>query len=160
MTSKKIGLKALAILEATKGILVILVCFGLHKLAGQNIQHVIEVVVGHLHLNPASHLIRELLGDSGKLSTGNLNLLITGGLLYASVRLIEALGLWMAWVWIEWFALLSTGLYLPLETYELITKKNALSAAILVLNLVIVGYLYVVIKGKGRRKVLSGNRKQ
>ncbi|ABZ77669.1 conserved hypothetical protein [Shewanella halifaxensis HAW-EB4] len=149
MSSVKSGLKAIALLEATKGLISVLVVFGLHKLAGQDIQRVVEELLSHSHLNPANHLVQEAITQAGKITEANIMFVIAGALLYAGIRFIEAYGLWHSLVWTEWFALLSGGIYLPFEAYEMFTKPSLLTAGILVINLVVVGYMYRVIKHKG-----------
>ncbi|GIU26694.1 DUF2127 domain-containing protein [Shewanella sp. MBTL60-007] len=146
MSSVKKGLKAIALLEATKGLISVLVVFGLHKLAGQDIQLVVEELLRHSHLNPANHLVQEVITEAGKVTKENIMFVIAGALLYAAIRFVEAYGLWHSLVWTEWFALLSGGIYLPFEAYELLTKPNLLTAAVLLINLAVVGYMYRVIK--------------
>ena len=60
---------------------------------------------------------------------------------YAMVRFIEAYGQWQRRVWAEWFALLSTSLYLPLELYEVVERATTSAAVVLLLNTPIVLYL-------------------
>ena len=148
MSSAKKGLKAIALLEATKGAISVLVVFGLHKLAGQDIQMVVEELLRHSHLNPANHLVQEVMTQAEKVTAANINFIIAGAILYAAIRFIEAYGLWHSLVWTEWFALLSGGIYLPFEAYELFTKPNLVTIAVLTINLVVVGYMYRVIKHK------------
>lgn len=142
------GLKAVALLEATKGLLSVMVIFGLHKLAGENLQQCVEALISHSHLNPANHLLQEVVTEAGKISASNLSLVMAGAALYAAVRFIEAYGLWRSLLWTEWFALLSGAIYLPFEIYGLFTKPSLLTFAVLVTNIVVVGYMYRVIKHK------------
>ncbi|GIU43540.1 hypothetical protein TUM4438_12660 [Shewanella sairae] len=142
------GLKAVAMLEATKGLLSVLVIFGLHKLAGENIQQFIEVLISHSHLNPANHLLQEVVTEAGKITENNISLVMAGAALYAVVRFVEAFGLWHRLVWTEWFALLSGAIYLPFEIYGLFTKPSLLTVAVLLINLLVVVYMYRVIKHK------------
>ncbi|MGS0680542.1 DUF2127 domain-containing protein [Shewanella sp. 125m-7] len=148
MSSVKKGLKAVSVLEASKGVLSLLVVFGLHRLAGENIQQFVELLLSHSHLNPANHLVQEAIAEAGKVTASNISFVIFGALVYAAVRFIEAYGLWHSLVWTEWFALLSGGIYLPFEAYEMFTKPSLLTAAVLVINLVVVGYMYRIIKHK------------
>ncbi|WKE67122.1 DUF2127 domain-containing protein [Gallaecimonas kandeliae] len=148
MASVKKGLKLVALLEASKGLIALLVCFGLHKLVGHNLQHFLEMAAGQLHLNPANHLVHKAFDEAAMVTPSNLQWVLAGCGLYAGVRLVEAYGLWHALVWTEWFALISGGLYLPFELYELVTKANLLSAAVLAINLAVVWYMYRVIRAK------------
>lgn len=148
MSSVNKGLKAVSMLEASKGLLSVLVIFELHKLAGGNVQQVIEALIAHLHLNPANHLLQDVVLEAGKVSAANIYLVMAGASLYALIRFIEAYGLWHSLVWTEWFALLSGAIYLPFEIYGLLTKPSLLTAAILCINLLVVGFMYRVIKHK------------
>lgn len=140
------GLKPIALFEASKGLLALLVALGIHELAGDNLQSVAESLVAHLHLNPASHLPGIIIDASRSLSDARLGLIATGAMVYSLVRFIESWGLWHQVRWTEWFALVSGAIYLPAELYELATSPNLLSAGLLVLNLAIVLYLYLTLR--------------
>ena len=49
------GVRGIAIVEATKGLLVLLVGFGLLSLAHRDVEQFAAEPVRHAHLNPASH---------------------------------------------------------------------------------------------------------
>lgn len=142
----KQGLKPIAIFEACKGLLALLVIFGLHELAGLDLQHLIENIFSHLHLNPASHLPSAMLNAAAQFSNMNMVFLATAGLLYSLIRFVEAYGLWHSYRWTEWFALVSGAIYLPFELYEFITKTSVLSAILFFVNLSIVVYLFYLLK--------------
>jgi uncharacterized membrane protein (DUF2068 family) len=57
------------------------------------------------------------------------------------VRFIEAYGLWQQRAWAEWLALLSAGIYLPWELYEVVRRATLGAEVILLLNTIIVLYL-------------------
>ncbi|MDF4533767.1 DUF2127 domain-containing protein, partial [Vibrio parahaemolyticus] len=57
-------------------------------------------------------------------------------------------GLWHNLLWTEWFALLSGAIYLPFEVYELFAHPGVFSMAALLINLVIVLYMYRIIRSK------------
>ena len=61
--------------------------------------------------------------------------------LYAVIELIEATGLWLAKRWGEYFAAVATGLFLPIEIYELTEHVTKFKIATLVLNIFAVLYL-------------------
>ncbi len=139
--SKTAGLRAVAILEAAKGLLVILLEFGLIALVHHDAAEVAENIVHHLHLNPEHHFGHAIIHAASSLTDARLWAIAIGGLAYAAVRFVEAYGLWNRRVWAEWFALLSGALYLPWEIFELGEKPTPLRAGILVSNLLIVGYM-------------------
>lgn len=61
--------------------------------------------------------------------------------LYAVIELVEAIGLWLAKRWGEYFAAVATALFLPIEVYELTEHATKFKIATLVLNILAVIYL-------------------
>lgn len=141
MKSVKKGLRLVAALEAFKGIMSLIVGFGLHVLAGHNLRQFAESIVNHAHLNPASHVPSVFINAMSHVSESNLTLLAIGAFIYSIVRLVEAYGLWQELVWTEWFALVSGAIYVPFELYELFHHISVLGVSVLLLNIVIVWYM-------------------
>lgn len=74
---------------------------------------------------------------------------------YAVIELLEAIGLWLAKRWGEYFAAVATALFLPLEVYELTDHSTKFKIATFALNVLAVIYLLVSkrlfgIRGGGR----------
>lgn len=135
------AIRAVALLEAAKGILVVLVGVGLLSLVHHDVQRFAERLVAHAHLNPAARYPRIFVDLASQLTDGRLLLLAAGAAIYASARLVEAYGLWFERRWAEWFAALSGGVYIPFEIYELYKHVNWLSLVALLLNVSIVGVM-------------------
>jgi len=75
--------------------------------------------------------------------------------LYGVLQLIEGLGLWLLRRWGEYFAVVATSLFLPLEVYELTEKVTVLRIIAFVVNVAAVVYLLLSkrlfgIRGGGR----------
>jgi uncharacterized membrane protein (DUF2068 family) len=138
-----------AAFEAAKGLVVLLASLGLLSLLHKDAQQAAEAVVRHLHLNPARHYPRVFIDAMARVNDARLWLLALGAFAYSAVRGVEAYGLWRARAWAEWFAILSGGLYLPLEIYGLWHHATMLKAAILLVNAGIVGYV-VYVRFRGR----------
>ncbi|HZU55477.1 MAG TPA: DUF2127 domain-containing protein [Actinocrinis sp.] len=60
---------------------------------------------------------------------------------YAVIELIEAVGLWLAKRWGEYFAVVATAAFLPIEIHEIIAKQSAFKIATFVINVLAVLYL-------------------
>lgn len=138
------GVRAVALFEAAKGALVVLVGFGLLALVHRDAQQVAESLVRHMHLNPARHYPLIFLKAASRLTDHRLHLLAAGAFAYASVRLVEAYGLWRMRRWAEWLAILSTGLYMPAEIYELWSRPTLTRALILIFNTLVLALLLYV----------------
>ncbi len=152
MTTTKNGLKAVATLEAFKGMLSVLVGFGLHALAGENLQHVAELIVRYTHLNPASHYPSIFIHAASTFSNNKINLLVIGTIVYSLIRFVEAYGLWNELVWTEWFALLSGAIYLPFEIYEVLFHTNILGICVLLINILVVWYMTLILLSQRKDK--------
>ena len=73
--------------------------------------------------------------------------LASGAFAYAAFRLVEAFGLWHERPWAEWLAIVSAGLYLPVEIFELWKHLSILGALLLMGNAALVlGLLYIRLK--------------
>jgi uncharacterized membrane protein (DUF2068 family) len=77
------------------------------------------------------------------LSTKTLVLLAIGLVLYAIIEIVEAVGLWLARRWGEYFAMVATSLGLPLEIYDLAKKITVTALVLFAINLALVLYLVI-----------------
>ena len=59
------------------------------------------------------------------------------------LQLVEGLGLWLLKRWGEYFAVVATSLFIPLEVYELTEKITWLRVVALIVNVAAVVYLLV-----------------
>ena len=142
--SSTAGLKAVAMFEALKGLAVILAGMGLLAFIHHDAQAFAERLVLHLHLNPARHYPRVFIEAAGRLRDVNLWLLAAGAFAYSALRFTEAFGLWRARPWAEWIGIVSGGVYLPAEVFELIRRPTPLKVILLTLNALLVIYLSLI----------------
>jgi uncharacterized membrane protein (DUF2068 family) len=142
--SPQIGLKAAALFEALKGLLVILAGLGLLAFVHRDAQTVAERLVLHLHLNPARHYPRIFIEAAGRLTDARIWLFATGAFAYSALRFAEAYGLWRARPWAQWIGIVSGGVYLPVEVVALVRRPTILKFILLVLNALLVAYLSVI----------------
>ena len=131
----------MALLEAAKGALVLLAGVGAFTLVHRDVQVAAEHLVRLFHLNPASHYPQIFLEASSKLSDSRIVMLAGAALLYAGMRLVEAFGLWTERRWAEWFAALSSGIYVPIEVYEVWERASWPRVSLLAVNMLIVAYM-------------------
>src|SRR2546425_1646519 len=104
MTKTEGALRVVAVFEAAKGMLVLLAGFGLHALLQRDAQRFVEELVGRLHLNAAKHYPQVFLGLLENLSNTQLWGLAALAAAYATLRFVEAYGLWRGRRWAEWRA--------------------------------------------------------
>lgn len=145
LLAKHLGLRGIALLEAAKGLLAVLLAVWLVSLLHKDIQNVAEHLLRVLHrifrLNPDGRIAREIIRGARHVTRGNLHLWIGGTLVYSGIRFAEAAGLWLEKQWAEWFALISGSLYLPIEIYELAHRATPIKWGVFATNVLIVAYL-------------------
>lgn len=147
MESKSADLRLVAVFEAAKGVLVFATACAIFKFIHTDVQVAAEQLVSHFHLNPASRYPRIFLEIASNLNDTRLLALGFGGIAYAVVRLVEAYGLWYGkrWAWI--FGMISAGLYIPIEIFELTKRVNWAEAVLFLVNVLI---LVVLLRGRPR----------
>jgi uncharacterized membrane protein (DUF2068 family) len=157
--SHKTGLRSLAILEASKGLLAIVGAVIIFSFAHKNLTNVADHVLSVLHVNPGSRFAEAVFRAADKATAEQILLVGFGVLTYAAVRCIEGIGLWRGRDWAQWFAMLSACLYLPWEIYEILRHFRWLKAAILIINVFVIIYLAFVLwegrKESKRQEMLS-----
>ena len=146
------GVRGIAIIEGVKGLLVLLVGFGLMSLVHRNVERFVAGLVRHSHLNPASHYPRIFIEAAANATDTRLWFLSLAALLYAAMRFIEAYGLWYHRQWAEVFAVVTGAIYLPVEIYELVERVNSVRIVIFAANSLIVAYLSFTWWQRNRRQ--------
>jgi uncharacterized membrane protein (DUF2068 family) len=91
--------------------------------------------------NPDNSKIIHTISHAFSLSSSTLTWIGVGLAGYAVIELVEAVGLWLMKRWGEYFAVIATSVFLPLEIYELTEKVTALRLIALVINIVAVIWL-------------------
>ncbi len=152
VSTSKTVVKGVAFFEAIKGAIVLLGGFGLLSLLHRNIRLIAAALVGRLHLNPTHGFANSFIEAASRLTDSRLWMIALLGFVYGVFRLIEAYGLWFGKVWAEWVAVLSGGIYLPVEIYELAEKITWVRVSALTVNLVVVGFMSgVLLRSRKRR---------
>jgi uncharacterized membrane protein (DUF2068 family) len=77
------------------------------------------------------------------LSPTSIRVVAIGLTCYAVIEVIEAVGLWQAKRWGEYFAMVATSLGLPYEIYDLVARATVTAAILFVVNLILVLYLVI-----------------
>jgi len=150
-----LGLRIIAILEAAKGAIGLSLGIALHALAGHHLHAFFQAIIRHFHLaesRHAPHFILEMLVHPERF---RLEMWTTLAMAYAALRFAEAYGLWFARRWGEWLAILSAGLYVPIEIYYIATGVSLLKVALLLMNIAFVAYLAMVLIATRRKRAIT-----
>jgi len=145
-------LRPIAAFEAFKGAVALVLGFGLLSFLGKDADQFAEQLLLRMHLDPANHYPQIFIRAMSTVTDTRLWLMAGFASLYATVRFVEAYGLWNARRWAEWFAAFSGGVYLPIEIFELLRRVTWVRCATLLLNLVIVAYMVWLLSENQRRQ--------
>ena len=137
----KYGLRTVATIEAVKGILVLLLGFGLLMLVHKDLDEIADRLTDFLRVDPDGRISNMIYRLADKATDKELWIIAIGALVYSTVRFVEAYGLWHERDWAEWFALLSGCLYLPYEVYSLARHVDWVRWGVLGINILIVLYM-------------------
>ena len=145
------GLRTIALLEAAKGAIVLVIGFGVLSFLGRDADAFAEHLVNRLHLNPAHHYPHVFIQAMTDVTDSKLWMLAGLAALYSLIRFIEAYGLWNQRRWAEWLAALSGAVYVPVEIYEIAHRASWLKVGALLINLAIVAYMVWLLTENRRR---------
>lgn len=155
---QEVALRGVAMFEAAKGIIVLLLGLGLLKLVHKNLDEFAEQLIRFLHASPGGRLSNLFVHAAGKTTDKGLWALAAAAMIYSLVRFAEAYGLWNSREWAEWFALLSGAMYLPWEAYSLLRHPHPIKWIVLLANVAIVLYMLVLrVQANSQRSASRGS---
>jgi len=145
------AVRGVAIFEAAKGLLVLLVGFDLLRPVHRATGFDAEEIVRHMHMNPASHFPHIFVQATSRFEGMSLVPMALGALAYAMIRFVESYGLWRQRTWAEWFAAASGAIYIPFEIRHLIVHQHhrLLTALVLTANILIVAVMVRALRRRG-----------
>jgi uncharacterized membrane protein (DUF2068 family) len=109
--------------------------------AFENELPLIRPIAGQVGWNPDDSKLLHHIDQAFSLSPTTLLWVAVGLFGYAVIELIEAVGLWLITRWGEYFAVIATSVFLPLEIYEITEKVTAFRAIALAINIAAVLWL-------------------
>lgn len=144
------GLKAIAVIEFIKGCLALAVAIWFLSTLGDDWGKAVENLLS-THV-PSVSLSTRWINFFEIFDRKYQSIVAIGLLVYAVLHIVEAVGLWHRLYWAEWLGVISGGVYIPFEVYEMIFHPSWVAAGIFCINLTVVGYLIMVIKNNPRRQ--------
>ena len=135
------ALRTIAAFEAFKGSLALMASLGFLGFLHQDLHQIAASLIGHIGLDPGGRYPSMLLNDMDRLQQADLRTLLSAAFLYVLVRFAEAFGLWNEYRWGEWLGALSGALYIPFELRHFLHQPTFMTAAVMGVNAVVVGFL-------------------
>jgi uncharacterized membrane protein (DUF2068 family) len=135
-------LRAVAIYKFTKTAVLISLGLATMRLVRPDVAAAFEQWVADLPVGYIQHVSELFLNwiDGGP-ETSRVVILGIGLFAYATLFLIEGVGLWMQRRWAEWLTVVATGALIPLEIYECIVHPTPVPFILLVVYAAVVWFL-------------------
>jgi uncharacterized membrane protein (DUF2068 family) len=147
-----LALRSIALFEMVKGLLALAAACGLISLRHTDLHAATDAFLLRHGINPERHYTRLFIESVAKATNHHVGEIAAFALAYALIRFVEGYGLWRGKRWAEWFAVISAGIYLPLELQHFSHHATLLNASVIFFNLVIIFYLAVIlIQQRGRK---------
>src|ERR1700675_4056848 len=135
------GLLVIAAFKLLKGLALLAVGIGAHTLINRDLAAVVEHWVNVFRVDPNNHYLHTLLERCTDLSPQRLRELSFGTFFYAALLLTEGVGLALGKRWAEYFTIIATSSFIPLEIYEIFHHANITKIVLLLINVAVVWYL-------------------
>jgi uncharacterized membrane protein (DUF2068 family) len=125
-----------------KGLLLFLLACGVYSLSDTNLPEELTRLLEALRLDPEQKFFATLLDRVAQITAANVRWIATGTLAYAVLLLVEGLGLVFRARWACWLAIGEGAFFIPLEVHRLVERYSHAMFGILLVNSLIVWYLY------------------
>lgn len=142
IASKEAGLRAIIAIKAFYGILFLVVGLGVFALINKDVSDLAEQAADSLGVDPENRYLLLVLEWLTGVSPKQIATVGLGTILYSSLLLTMAWGLYLRQVWAEWLTIAATGLFIPIEVYEVVQSLRPTYFLVLVINASIVWYLF------------------
>jgi len=143
-------MRLLAVERALRGIVFVALAAGIFEVRGSQAQlkaafdremPLIRPLADQIGWNPENSKIVHFIEKGWTLSPATLVWIAVALLAYAALQFTEAVGLWLVKRWGEYFAVIATSIFLPLEIYELTEKITVVRLGALLINIAAVIWL-------------------
>jgi len=151
-----LGLRSIALLETAKGLLAFAAACGLLSLRHTDLHAVTDAFLLRHGIDPERHYTRLFIESVAKATNHHASEIAALAFAYALVRLVEGYGLWQGKHWAEWFAVISAGIYVPLELRHIVRHATVLNVGVMLLNIVIILYLAKLLNQNRRNRKRGG----
>jgi len=96
--------------------------------------------------------IHGVLARVFRVTPKQLRELSVGTFIYAGLFLTEGLGLLLRKHWAEYFTIITTGAFIPLEIYELARHFTVVKLVVIAINVLIVWYLVARVRSRSKKR--------
>jgi uncharacterized membrane protein (DUF2068 family) len=129
-------------LKLFKGALFVTLAIVAYSLSDNDLPEEYRTLLHELRLNPERKFFADLAVKIGALTEANVLWVAAGTLVYSLISWVEGIGLIFRVRWAGYMAIAESAFFIPIEVYELIHRYTLTVFVILMLNIVIVCYLF------------------
>jgi uncharacterized membrane protein (DUF2068 family) len=149
-------IRLIAAFKLLKGLLLLALAIGALKMLNESVGDQVSHWLAELRVDPDNHYIHGALVKLARLDNRKLEEISAGSFFYAAILLTEGVGLFLGKRWAEYFTIIATGSFIPLEVYELAKKVSVGKVIALVINVAVVFYLIVRVRQKTKQEDVEG----
>jgi uncharacterized membrane protein (DUF2068 family) len=145
------GLLLIAVFKLFKALTLLALGIGALNLMHKDVAAQLERWIELSRVDPQNRYIHWVLEKLSILDARKLKELSVGTFFYAALYLTEGIGLALRKRWAEYFTIVSTSLFIPLEVYELAKRVTLVKGILLLVNAGIVAYLVMELRGNTKK---------
>ena len=133
---------AIILVKLLKGALFLSMAIVAYTLSDNDLPDEYRQLLHHLKLNPERKFFSELAVKIGTITEANVLWVAAGTGVYSLFSIVEGAGLMFRVGWAGWMAIGESAFFIPIEIFDLLHRFSWTVFVILVLNIVIVWYLF------------------
>src|SRR6202795_3671530 len=141
IASTETGLRGIIAIIAFYGMLFFGVGLGVFALINKDVSDLTVRAADLMGVDPENSNLNALLEWLTGISPKQIAAVGLGTILYSAVYLTMAWGLHLRQAWAEWLTIVATGLFIPVEIYEVVRSWRFSYFLVLIINASIVWYL-------------------
>ncbi|GAC1663865.1 MAG: DUF2127 domain-containing protein [Candidatus Acidiferrum sp.] len=140
------GLLLIGAFKLFKGLALLAMGIGALGLMHKDVAAELERLINFLRVDPDNYYIQKMLDKFSILDDRKLRELSVGTFFYSALLLTEGVGLMLRKRWAEYFTVIATCSFIPLEIYELVRRATGVRVVLLAINVAVVVYLVAEVR--------------
>jgi len=152
---RDLGITLIAVFKFVKALLLFAIALGAVGLVRGGLPRASDRLLSMLSSGTERRVTEAVLSRITNMGPTRIAALGVGAFLYATLFLVEGIGLWLQRRWAEYLTVVATASFIPFEIYEVARRVTATRIVALVVNLAILVYLIVRLR---RRRTMSSRR--
>jgi uncharacterized membrane protein (DUF2068 family) len=134
-------LRAIAYFKLVNGTALFILAIGVLHLLHRDVGEMLEHWLDKLRIDPGNKYAASLLSKAGVLDDKRIEILGALTFCYSAMFLTEGVGLFLQKRWAEWFSVIATASFIPIEILEVCRHISAVKIILVIANTAIVGVL-------------------